>query len=63
MKKEQFKQKRKELGHTQEELAPLIKCSLSSVRAYEQGTRKPHSNTIDKLNELILRKRLDNTNT
>lgn len=63
MNKKEFKQKRNELGYTQEELAPLIKCSLASIRAYEQGKRKPHPNTIDKLNELILRKRLDITDT
>lgn len=38
---EKLKQLRKETGHTQDELAPLIGVSPSTLRQWEQGVSKP----------------------
>jgi DNA-binding transcriptional regulator YiaG len=38
---EQLRNLRKETGHTQESLAPLIGVSASTLRTWEQGVSKP----------------------
>lgn len=38
---DELKRLRKETGHTQEELAPLIGVSASTLRTWEQGVKRP----------------------
>jgi DNA-binding transcriptional regulator YiaG len=38
---EELKRLRKETGHTQEDLAPLLGVSLATLRTWEQGVAKP----------------------